>query len=99
MRIYPAPHVSAPIIQGTNIDTYINLQLGTYNSVVQAWDNCGSVGKAFVTITVTSEFAPAGFLYTVNSDYGSGNTTNTVQGFTIVEGNGALALHGSTFEK
>ena len=94
MRIYSAPHVSAFTGGGNKIDTYINLQPGTYNTVVQAWDNCGNVGKAYLTIATTGEVPPAGFLYTVNSCYVYGNTTNTVQGFSIVGLNGALAPTG-----
>jgi len=94
IRIYSAPYVIAFTGGGSQIDTYINLKPGTYNTVVQAWDNCGNVGEARVTITATAAIPPAGFLYTVNSDYVYGNTTNNVQGFTIVGSNGALAPTG-----
>jgi hypothetical protein len=69
MRIYSAPHVSAFTGGGSKIDTYINLQPGTYNTLVQAWDYCGNVGKAYVTITTTGEVPPAGLLCAVNSDH------------------------------
>jgi 6-phosphogluconolactonase (cycloisomerase 2 family) len=91
MRIYSAPGVSAYTGATSKMNTYINLAKGTYHTVVQAWDNCGGVGKSYVTVTTTGEATPGGFLYTTNSDYFSGNTTNSVQGFTIVAGNGALA--------
>lgn len=71
----------------------INLQPGTYNTVVQAWDNCGNVGKAYLTINVTGEAQPAGFVYTVNYDLDSNNAP-FLQEFTIVPGNGALAQTG-----
>ena len=93
IRIYSAPHVEAFTGAGAKINTYINLQPGTYNTVVQAWDNCGNVGKAFVTITVTGEAKPAGFVYTVNFDEDSNNPP-FLQEFTIVPGNGALAQTG-----
>jgi hypothetical protein len=97
MRVYPAYHDSAYTVAGGQLNTYINLTPGTYNTVVVAWDNCGGVGKADVTITITAESEPGGFVYTVNNDYFSGDTANFVQGFTIVAGNGALApiLQGS----
>ena len=91
MRVYSAPEVSAYTVAGGKLNTYINLTPGTYKTVVVAWDNCGGVATADVTITTTEQVPPGGFLYTTNNDYFSGNTTNFVQGFTIVAGNGALA--------
>jgi 6-phosphogluconolactonase (cycloisomerase 2 family) len=93
IRIYSAPHVEAFTGAGGQLNTYINLQPGTYNTVVQAWDNCGNVGKAYVTINVTGETQPAGFAYTVNFDEDSGNAP-FIEGFTVVPGNGALAQTG-----
>lgn len=90
IRIYSAPHVEAFTGAGAKIDTYINLQPGAYNTVVQAWDYCGNVGKTYVTIDVTGETQPAGFVYTVNYDENNLEST-LIQGFTIVPGNGALA--------
>jgi 6-phosphogluconolactonase len=92
MQIYSAPGVIATEVSGGKMNSYINLPRGTYNTVVQAWDNCGGVGKANVKLTITGEAQPAGFVYTVNTDYWSGNTANFVRGFTIVPGKGALAL-------
>jgi 6-phosphogluconolactonase (cycloisomerase 2 family) len=91
MRIYSAPYESAFTGGGSKINTYINLQPGTYHTVVQAWDYCGNVGKANVTITINGEAQPAGFVYTVNSDYDYERTTSNIRGFTIVGSNGALA--------
>jgi polyvinyl alcohol dehydrogenase (cytochrome) len=53
MRIYSAPGVNAYTVNASSLNTSINLAAGTYNTVVQSWDNCGNVGKSFVTITVT----------------------------------------------
>jgi polyvinyl alcohol dehydrogenase (cytochrome) len=52
MRIYTAPGVNAYTIDGSSLNTYLTLSPGTYNTVVQSWDNCGNVGKTYVTITV-----------------------------------------------
>jgi polyvinyl alcohol dehydrogenase (cytochrome) len=52
MRIYTAPGVSAYTVDASSLNTSITLAVGTYNTVVQSWDNCGNVGKTFVTITV-----------------------------------------------
>ncbi len=92
MRIYSAPHVAAYTVGGSKINTYITLQAGNYDTVVQAWDACGNVGKANVAINVTAQAKPAGFVYTINSDYDSDRTTSNVRGFTIVAGgHGALS--------
>ena len=53
MRIYTAPGVDAYTVDSPSLITSINLSAGAYNTVVQSWDNCGNVGKTFVTITVT----------------------------------------------
>jgi 6-phosphogluconolactonase (cycloisomerase 2 family) len=91
MRIYSAPNVSAFTVGGAKLNTYITLQPGTYNTVVQAWDHCGNVGKAYVTITVTGATKPAGFVYALNSYFNADRTNSNVHGFTIVGSNGALA--------
>jgi 6-phosphogluconolactonase (cycloisomerase 2 family) len=94
IRVYSAPSVSAYTIAGGSLNAYINLPPATYNTVVQAWDNCGGVAKVYITITTTSQAQPGGFVYTVNSNYfntNGGAPVNTVQGFSIVAGNGALA--------
>ena len=51
--IYTAPYVLAYKVSGSNLNTYLNLSAGTYNTVVQEWDACGST-KTAVTITVSS---------------------------------------------
>jgi hypothetical protein len=52
MRIYSAPGVVAYNVKGAKIDTSIVLSPGTYNTVVQAFDNCGGVAKTPVKITI-----------------------------------------------
>src|SRR5579863_5137278 len=36
-----------------HLETFLNLKPGTYNTVIQAWDNCGGVNKVPITITVS----------------------------------------------
>jgi hypothetical protein len=62
MRIYTADHVGAYTVNGAHIETFIKLNPGTYNTVVQAWDNCGGVGKTTVTLTVNSTAGVTVFL-------------------------------------
>ncbi|MDP9161909.1 MAG: SBBP repeat-containing protein [Acidobacteriota bacterium] len=52
LRIYTAPGVAAYNVNGGSLDTYLNLAPGTYNAVVQEWDNCGGVFKTPVSFTV-----------------------------------------------
>jgi len=52
MRIYTAPGVAAYTVNGASIDTYLKMANGTYNVVVQAWDNCGNVYKTPLQVTV-----------------------------------------------
>jgi hypothetical protein len=50
--VYTAPNVLAHVVSGANLDTNLNLGAGTYNLVVQEWDNCNGSTTAPVTITV-----------------------------------------------
>ncbi|HEY1679177.1 MAG TPA: hypothetical protein VGG04_15780 [Candidatus Sulfotelmatobacter sp.] len=52
MGIYTAPYVLAYVGNGANLNTSLNLSAGTYNTVVQEWDNCGGSASTPVTITV-----------------------------------------------
>ena len=64
IRIYTASGVTAYTVNGSKLNTNINLPKGTYSTVVQAWDKCGGVGKTTVNITVSSiNLAPPKFLY------------------------------------
>jgi 6-phosphogluconolactonase (cycloisomerase 2 family) len=64
LRIYTATGVNAYTINSNRLNTNINLPVGSYNTTVQAWDNCGGVGKATVNITVSKiNLAPPKFLY------------------------------------
>jgi hypothetical protein len=67
MRIYSAPSVSAYTVDGAHIETFISLSAGSYSTVVQAWDNCGGVGKTTVDITVNSNAGVSVFLPTSSS--------------------------------
>ncbi|MGH9529560.1 MAG: beta-propeller fold lactonase family protein [Terriglobales bacterium] len=65
MRIYRGPGDSAFTVNGGHLETFIYLDPGSYNTVVQAWDNCGGVAKVPVTVTVSSTaqvsiFLPSG---------------------------------------
>lgn len=93
MRIYTASGVGAYTVNANSLNTNINLPLGSYNTVVQAWDNCGGVGKTAVNITVSKiNLAPPKFLYATEFTAGriaeyvvnplTGSLTPTAQGST-----------------
>ena len=52
MRIYVAPHVAVFSIDAPQFETFVNLKPGTYNTLVQAWDNCGGVAKTEMKVVV-----------------------------------------------
>lgn len=53
MGIYTAPGQLAYTVNGSKMDTNLSMSNGTYNVVVQEWDNCGSSTKAPLTLTVS----------------------------------------------
>lgn len=52
MGIYTAPYVLAYKVNGASLNTLITLNPGTYHTVVQEWDNCGSSSSTPITINV-----------------------------------------------
>lgn len=60
MRIYTAPATSAYITHAASLNTTLSLSPGIYNTVVQAQDNCGKVGKTYITVNVVSCAPPTG---------------------------------------
>lgn len=87
IRIYPSPGFNGFTTNSASLNANIDFQPAStqYNTVVQAWDNCGGVGKTTINITVTGTTAPRPrFLY--SSDF----KDNKINGF-IVNINGAPA--------
>ena len=78
IRIYIAPYVAAYTINSNSIDTFLTLSPGTYNTVVQAWDNCGGVGKTSLNIRVA-----ATGLQSVRFLYVADDASSKVWGFTV----------------
>jgi hypothetical protein len=52
--IYTAPGVLAYVVNGSSLNTSLNLSPGTYNTDVQEWDNCGGAAKTPITVKVTA---------------------------------------------
>jgi hypothetical protein len=53
MGIYTAPGALAYVAQGASLNTFLELKPGTYQTVVQEWDNCGGASTTPITITVS----------------------------------------------
>jgi 6-phosphogluconolactonase (cycloisomerase 2 family) len=78
MRIYTGPHISVYTVASDHLDAEIPLSPGNFNTVVEAWDNCGGVAKTSVNITVIAAgLRLSRFLYV--ADWG----TSTVRGFKV----------------
>jgi phosphatidylinositol-3-phosphatase len=52
MGIYTAPNQLVYTVPGASLNTLLTFNPGTYNTVVQEWDNCGWTSKTTVTINV-----------------------------------------------
>ena len=52
MGIYTAPSQLAYVVNGASMNHTLTLGSGTYNTVVQEWDNCGGAATTPVKITV-----------------------------------------------
>ena len=52
MGIYTAPYQLAYVTGGSNLNTNLSLNPGTYNTTVIEWDNCGGASVTPVTINV-----------------------------------------------
>jgi phosphatidylinositol-3-phosphatase len=55
--IYTAPYQLAYVVNGASLNTSLTLSPGTYNTVVQEWDNCGGYAKTPITINVVAASA------------------------------------------
>ncbi len=52
MGIYPSPYQLVYTVNGASLSTSLDFNPGTYNVVVEEWDNCGGASTATVSITV-----------------------------------------------
>jgi hypothetical protein len=53
MGIYTAPGKLAYTVSGAKMNKYLTMSNGTYNVIVQEWDNCGWSATAPLTLTVS----------------------------------------------
>src|SRR4051812_8734548 len=71
MGIYTAPYVLAYTVKGAKLDTTLTLTPGSYDTVVQEWDNCGGASKSTVPITVSAGGSVSVTSPTIGANVGS----------------------------
>ena len=52
MGIYPSANWLVYTVGGSNLNTNVTLNPGTYDAIIVAWDNCGGASTAGVKVTV-----------------------------------------------
>lgn len=77
MGIYTAPGVLAYVVSGASLNTTLTLNPGSYNTVVQEWDNCGGAAKTPITIAVAG--LQSGGSVTVTAPTNNSTVSPTVQ--------------------
>jgi major membrane immunogen (membrane-anchored lipoprotein) len=78
MGIYTSSGTLAYHSAGANLNTLLNLNPGTYHTVVQEWDNCGGSAYTPVTIQVGGTNTGGGNV-TVSAPQVNSNVGNTIQ--------------------
>lgn len=96
MRIYTAPGVGPYTVQGDHLDTNVSLAPGSYNTVVQAWDNCGGVGKTPVNLTITGSGGHTGSLPPPKFLYVTEHGTGKIDGYVVNPDTGSIVPTGQT---
>ncbi len=78
MGIYPAPYQLAYVSNGASLNTSLNFNPGTYNVVVEEWDNCGGATTSTVTITVQGGGSTGVFVTSPSNNSSVGGSVNYV---------------------
>jgi major membrane immunogen (membrane-anchored lipoprotein) len=77
MGIYTSPGVRAYLSNGASLNTTLTLNPGTYNTVVQEWDNCG--GSSSTPVTITAGGSSGGSGVTVTAPTPNSSVSSSVQ--------------------
>jgi hypothetical protein len=77
MGIYTSPGVLAYQSQGASLNTLLTLNPGTYHTVVQEWDGCGS--SSYTPITIQVAGPSGGGQVTVSAPLPNATVSSTVQ--------------------
>ena len=104
MGVYTAPYQRAYTVDGAKLGTDLQLSSGTYNAIVEEWDNCGGASATPVTVTVGGKTfsnlqASKGWIgygelppkYDICSSCGSGVTWSMNQGISSPSMDGKAA--------
>jgi Glycosyl hydrolase family 71 len=75
MGIYTAPYKRVYVVRGAKLDTLLKLAPGTYDTVVQEWDNCNSSAWVHVPVTVQPTTVPPTAATTTVASQTSNNTS------------------------
>jgi hypothetical protein len=98
MGIYPAPYQLAYVSNGSNLNTNLPLNQGTYNVVIVAWDNCGGASTAAVTINVKSSSGVYVTSPANNSTVGSFTRFVATATTTCPQGVGAMGIYTAPYQ-
>jgi hypothetical protein len=93
MRIYSAPGVAAYTTSGSHIETFIALSAGSYSTVINAWDNCGSVATTTINITVSSTAGVTVFLPSASSASVPMHVTASAQNSSCAAGIASMRIY------
>ncbi|HEY1464593.1 MAG TPA: hypothetical protein VGF44_14345, partial [Terriglobales bacterium] len=94
--VYTAPGVLAFTTSGAHLETFIPLQAGTYNTVVQAWDNCGGVAKSNVVIKINSTAGVTVYLPSGNADDSPVHIAASAQNPACAKGINAIRIYSAS---
>lgn len=93
MRVYTAPGVIAYKTSGAHLETFVQLKAGSYNTAVQAWDNCGGVTEAAVPLKVKSAAGVTVYLPAGKSDSSPVHFAASAQNSACAKGMSALRIY------
>jgi hypothetical protein len=74
MGVYTANHVLVYSQQGKTLQTYLNLPAGTYNLVIEEWDNCAGATTSPVNLVVGEPGLGEAGMYAYMPDPATGRT-------------------------
>lgn len=74
MGVYTANHVRVDTEQGNTLQTHLNLPAGTYNLVIEEWDNCGGATSTSVNLVVGNPGIGQAGMYVYLPDPATGRT-------------------------
>jgi hypothetical protein len=74
MGVYTADHDRVATQQGASLNVEINIAPGTYNAVVEEWDNCGGAATTSLNLIVTDNGLASPPVYAYMPDPAAGTT-------------------------